>query len=193
MFLQILLFTLILLFGTASYAVGLWQMLHGAYAPSVFSRVVWLLLALNSFAAVVLSGGTKPSIVLAAILLAGNAAVCAVSFWKGVRAIGRLEYFCLATLALSGMVWLLYDAPLVNLGMSLVAHFIGALPTYRKVWQDASSESTAFWSLFFVASVLSIAASWGQPLQLMVFPVYYALFDGSMFVLAARHHSASGN
>jgi hypothetical protein len=42
---QTTLYALILLLGTASYAVGVYQMIKGEYAPSVFSRVVWLVLS----------------------------------------------------------------------------------------------------------------------------------------------------
>lgn len=183
---QTALYILILALGSASYAVGVRQMLQGKYAPSVFSRVVWLLLAVNSFAGVVLSRGSKASVLLALILLIGNAAICLTSFWKGTRSFGKLEWFCLALLTISGMVWLFFHVPLINLGLSLLAHFIGAAPTYKRVWRNPASESTAFWSLFFGASVLSIFASSGHALSAVVFPIYFTLFDGSMFFLSAR-------
>jgi hypothetical protein len=183
---QTILYLSILLLGSASYTVGVWQMLHGKYAPSVFSRVVWLLLAVNSFAGVVLSKGSKASVLLALILLAGNAAICLTSFWKGTRSFGKLEWFCVALLIVSGLVWVFFRAPLINLGLSLLAHFIGAAPTYKRVWHNPKTESTAFWSLFFGASVLSIFASSGNTLSAVVFPIYFTLFDGSMFFLSAR-------
>jgi len=186
---QTTLYILILLLGTASYAVGVYQMLKGKYSPSVFSRAVWLLLAVNSFAGVVVSGGSDASILLAAILLAGNAAMCVVSLWKGNKSFGKLEYICIGLLVLSGLIWVIFDAPLLNLGISLFAHFVGAAPTYKTVWKNPKSESTSFWSLFFVASVLSIFASNGESLSAIVFPIYYALFDGSMFGLSLRRKS----
>lgn len=183
---ETLLFVLILLFGTASYTVGVKQMLADKYAPSVFSRIVWLLLAIISFAGVVFSHSTKASILLAGIFLLGNAAICITSFWKGSRSFGKLEYICLAILATSALIWIVFDAPLVSLAVSLLAHFVGGIPTYKRVWKDPKSESTGFWSLFFVASVLSIVASWGDPLRFIIFPIYFTLFDGSMFALSAR-------
>jgi hypothetical protein len=119
-------------------------------------------------------------------MLIGNIAICIASFWKGTRTIGRLEYYCLALLGVSVLVWIFFKAPLVNLSVSLFAHFIGAVPTYKKVWQNPKSESVAFWSLFFAASVLSIFASPSLALGTILLPVYFALFDGSIFVLAMR-------
>lgn len=183
---QNLLYFAILSLGIASYAVGVHQMLHGKYAPSVFSRVVWLLLAINSFAGVVASNGSTASAFLAGILLAGNAAMCFVSFWKGSKKFGVLESLCLLLLVISGLVWLLLDAPLVNLAIGLFAHFIGALPTYTRVLAKPESESVVFWLLFFAASVLSIFASKGSTFTSILFPVYFACFDGSLFLLSLR-------
>lgn len=180
-----ILFILIGIFGSASYAAGTYQMLRGHYKPSIFSRVVWVLLAINSFVAVLLSNSSKASVFLAGILLSGNFLICLLSFWKGSREFGRLEYVCLGLLALSGVIWIIFDAPLLNLGLGLFGHLVGAAPTYKKVWRDPESESAGFWSLFFIASVLSIAASYGQSWQFIIFPIYYALFDGSMFALCA--------
>lgn len=188
---QNFLYFAILSLGIASYAVGVHQMLHGKYAPSVFSRIVWLLLAINSFAGVVASDGSTASALLAGILLAGNATMCFVSFWKGSKKFGALEFFCLLLLVISGFVWLLLDAPLVNLGIGLFAHFIGALPTYSRVITKPESESIVFWLLFFAASVLSIFASNGSTFTSIIFPVYFACFDGSLFMLSLRKPTKS--
>ena len=185
----LILTVLIFAFGTASYIVGIKEMLQNKYTPSTFSRVVWLLLAVISFAGVVSSGSTQASVILSAIFLAGNAAICLMSFWKGTRSVGRLEIACLAILTLSAVIWLVYDAPLVSLAVSLFAHFIGGVPTYVKVWKRPASESAGFWSLFFIASVFSFIASWGEPWHLVIFPIYFMLFDGVMTFLSLRKHT----
>lgn len=181
---NILLYALIILFGSASYIAGIWQILKDRYKPNVFSRVVWLLLAINTFEGVVISKSSKPSIILAFIFLIGNALICILSFWKGKIEFGRLEYVCLGLLIISALVWILFQVPLVNLGIGLVAHFIGALPTYNRVWKDGKSESASFWSLFFIASLLTIVASLGDPIKEIIFPIYFTLFDGSMTFLS---------
>lgn len=183
---NIILYTLIAVLGVASYAVGVQQMLTDRYSPSVFSRVIWVLLAVNSFAGVVLSGGSASSILLGGILLLGNIAICVVSFWKGTREIGAIEYVCILLLVSSIFIWIFSDAPLLNLSLSLFAHFIGGVPTYKKVLKDSRSESTAFWSLFFFASLLSVFTSEVTSLRSIVLPVYFVIFDGSMTLLTLR-------
>ena len=50
--------------------------------------------------------------------------ICVVSFFKGTRGIERLEYICTTLLLLSAVVWIISDAPLLNLLISLLAHCI---------------------------------------------------------------------
>jgi hypothetical protein len=185
---QPLLFLLILAFGCSSYIVGVTHMLQGKYAPSTFSRIIWFFLAINSLAGVIGSGGSKASILLAVIFLAGNGAICILSFWKGSKTFGRLEAICLVLLLLSVIIWIAFDSPLLNLLISLFAHFVGGGPTYKKVLHNPRSESTGFWSLFFIASALSLAANHGSTLSSIIFPLYYTAFDGGIFVLSLRRY-----
>lgn len=183
---DLILSLLILAFGAASYAVGLKQIIAGRYAPSVFSRSVWLLLAIISYGSVIASESTSASALLAGVFLLGNALMCVASFCKGTREVGKIEIICFIILLISGAVWVIFDTPLLTLTISLLAHFIGGVPTYKRVWEKPSNESIGFWSLFFIASALSVVASLGQPLVLIIFPIYFTLFDGSMTLLSMR-------
>ncbi|MEI6490525.1 MAG: hypothetical protein WCO16_02045 [bacterium] len=180
-----LLYLLILLFGTASYFVGTKEMLQGKYSPSLFSRIIWLLLSINAFAGVILTG-TSSSMILALIFLLGNLSICLVSFWKGTRDFGLTEIICTVLLVVSILIWVFFQAPLINLLISLVAHFIGGIPTYKKVWLNPKSESVGFWSLFFIASFLSLFTTETFDIYKAIFPLYFTIFDGSMFLLAMR-------
>jgi hypothetical protein len=177
--------TIILLFGTASYFVGTREMLQGKYSPSLFSRIIWLLLSINAFVGVILTG-TSSSIILALIFLLGNLSICIVSFWKGTRDFGLTEIICTVLLVVSILIWVFIQAPLINLTISLVAHFIAGIPTYKKVWLNPKSESVGFWSLFFIASLLSLFTIETFDIYKVIFPLYFTIFDGSMFLLAMR-------
>ncbi len=183
------LYSLITLLGISSYALGILKMLQNKYKPSLFSRVIWVLLSINSFAGVLLSHSSTSSILLGGILLFGNMGMCLISIFKGTRAVGQLEYICLILLCISGLVWVISDLPLVNLVISLLAHFIGAVPTYKKVWNHPESEDITFWLLFFLASILSIAVSAASSIETIILPIYFTLFDGSILLLALQKYN----
>jgi len=181
---SLLTLSLIAGFGSASYCVGLTQILRGNYRPNTFSRGIWLLLAINSMAGVGFSHGSRASLVLAVIFLIGNTVMCLGSLWKGSGSFGKLEQLCFGLIALSGIIWVLYPLPLINLSIGLFAHFIGGIPTFKNAYRNNESESTAFWSLFFIASLISLIASIGSPLRTMIFPLYFVGFDGLMILLS---------
>lgn len=185
------LFAAITLLGIATYASAVWQMLVGQYSPSFFTRGVWLLLGINSFVGVFYGEGTKASVILAATLLIGNAAVFLVSYKKGSRDFGAVEWASFALLIIALLIWLLLDTPFVTLIISLVAHFLGGIPTIWRTIKKPSSEQALHWYFFFTASVLSIIASPDKSLTAILFPVYFALFDGLIISLVNRKKIAN--
>lgn len=181
-------YALILVLGIATYTSAVWQMLRGDYSPSFFSRGVWFLLGINSFAGVLLGDGSKASIILAGTLFAGNAAVFAVSYKKGSREFGFAEKISLVLLLISGILWAVLDAPFIGLIISLAAHFIGGIPTIWRVARRPHSEQAYHWYFFFAASIISIVASDNKSITAILFPVYFAIFDGLIILLANRKH-----
>jgi hypothetical protein len=179
-------YLLILLLGIATYVSFVIQMLRGEYSPSFFSRGVWLLLGINSFAGVLLGGGSAPSVILAGTLFVGNATVFVVSCKKGSRDFGWIEKISLVLLIISTFMWAVLDAPFLGLIMGLVAHFIGGIPTIWRTIKKASSEQAYHWYFFFVASVLSIISSEDKAITAILFPVYFTLFDGLIILLVNR-------
>ncbi len=182
---------LILLLGIATYGVAFYQMLYDHYVPSFFSRGVWFLLGINSFAGVLLGKGSEASVILAGTLFFGNAAVFVVSYKKGSRDFGLAEKLSLALLLISGLTWALLREPYVGLVISLVAHFVGGIPTLWRVVKDPNSERAYHWYFFFAASALSILASTKKTATTILFPVYFVLFDGLIILLVNRKHFVS--
>lgn len=179
----------ILLFGVLTYGSAVYQMRTGAYSPSFFSRGVWLLLGINSFAGVALGGGSQSSKILAATLLVGNAAVFVASIKKGSRQFGFTEQISLFLFVVSCALWFVIDAPEINLMLSLAAHFIGGIPTIWRTIKKPSSEKALHWYFFFVASVLTIINSGSKGTlywKAIIFPLYFVLFDGLIIFLVQR-------
>ena len=162
-------------------------MISGSYRPSFFSRGVWALLGINSFIGVLFGDGSKESIMLAGALLTGNILVFAFSFKKGSRDFGLVEKISLLLLVIATGVWIIFDAPFLTLIISLVAHFIGGIPTIWRVVKDPSTEQAVHWYFFFVASVIAVFASEEKIITAILFPIYFACFDGLIILLANRN------
>jgi hypothetical protein len=161
-------------------------MLCNQYSPSFFSRGVWLLLGINSFIGVLYGDGTKASVLLALTLLLGNVAVFLVSYKKGSREFGKVEKISLVLLVFALLIWIVFKAPFLTLIISLVAHFVGGIPTISRTIARPENEQAVHWYFFFVASIVSIVASQDKSITAILFPVYFAFFDGVIIVLANR-------
>lgn len=183
---EIFLTYLVALLGLTAYATAVYQMQKNVYSPSFFSRGVWFLLGINSFAGVLLGGGSKSSVVLAGTLFIGNLAVFIASYRKGTREFGLVEKISLALLVVSALLWIFLDAPFVGLVISLVAHFVGGIPTIWRIVKKPSSEQAYHWYFFFVASVIAALNGDADNLKSIVFPLYFALFDGLIIFLVNR-------
>lgn len=177
---------IIVVLGVLTYGSAIVQMYLKQYSPSLFSRAVWLLLGINSFAGVALGGGSVSAKLLAAILLVGNAGVCITSIWKGSREFGIVEQLSLLLFFVSCALWVMIDEPLINLALSLIAHFIGGIPTITRTLRRPQSEKALHWYFFFVASVLTIINSSSLSMRAIIFPLYFALFDGLIIALVNR-------
>ncbi len=187
---QHLLYALILLLGMLTYGSMIVQMRQGTYVPSFFSRGVWFLLGINSFGGVLLGGGSKASLLLATILLIGNALVFALSYKKGSRTFGLAEKGSLMLLVASTLIWIFLRVPFIELVISLVAHFIGGIPTIARVAKRPDSEQAYHWYFYCTASILSVIASDKSSIKAVLFPVYFACFDGLIILLVNRKRLA---
>lgn len=176
----------VLALGLIAYATAVMQMLQGVYRPSFFSREVWFLLGVISFAGVFFGEGSSASVTLAAALLIGNAAVFAVSWKKGSREFGLVEKISLLLLVMAVIAWATFNSPYLALVISLIAHFIGGIPTIWRVYKQPESEQAYHWYFFFVGCIISIVASDDKALTAILFPVYFAAFDGLIIALANR-------
>lgn len=179
-------FILVALLGITAYGSAVYQILYGKYSPSFFSRGVWLLLGINSFVGVLFGAGTKASVILAATLLVGNLGVFLASYKKGSRNFGNVEKVSLVLLIIAFLIWIFFKAPFLTLVISLIAHFIGGVPTIWRAAKKPESEQALHWYFFFTACILSIIASPDKTVYTILFPVYFALFDGVIIILINR-------
>lgn len=177
---------LITLFASASYIVGVSAVRKGDYKPSIYSRLIWTLLAINGMAGVIALHNSTGVITLAVVQFLGSLAMFVASWRHSVRVFGQLEWVCTFLLVTSLVVWLLFRSPIINVMISIIAHFIGGVPTFAKVWKKPHSENFYFWILFALASILAFITADKTTFRGFVYTLYFLVFDSTLSILSAR-------
>lgn len=173
-------------FGAIAYISAVYQMVKRQYSPSFFSRGVWFLLGINTLAGVYFGDGSQGSVILATALFLGNASLFITSYWRGSREFGVAEKISLVMLLIGLAIWLLLNDPFALLVVSLVAHFIGGLPTIWRAVKKAESEQAYHWYFFFIASIIAVIASPQKNVESILFPVYFVFFEALILILVNR-------
>lgn len=179
----------ILLFAGASYLIGFHAIFESGYRPKLFTRIVFLLLALNNLASVIKLGTQSSTVVLAWVGFFGSLLILiGALIFKGERLWGTSERVAAVLLVASLLVWIFTDIPIINLLIGLIAHFIGSLPTLTRVVRQPESENVPFWLLFAIASVITLLSTSGGNVKDYVYAIYFCLFDGALTLLSARKY-----
>lgn len=185
--------TLVTIFATLSYSFGIAAVFRGNYRPSIYSRFIWLLLAINSFVGVIALQNNTGSIILSGVQAAGSVAML-VGAWKySIRTFGIVEKVCTGLLVLSGAVWLLADSPFINVAISLVAHFIGAIPTLIACYKKPAAENFFFWFFFAIASIIALVTADKSHIQYYAYALYFTFLDSVMTLLSGRQFLGQNN
>jgi hypothetical protein len=182
-------YIVIAVLASLSYLLGFFAILKPEYHPNVFSRTVWLVLALNNLVSVVkLSSGTSTSI-LAWVTLFGSLLIfLGAIFIRGERLWGRSETISSMLLGISLLIWIFTDIPFINLCIGLIAHCIGSIPTLVRVFKKPQSENIPFWIFFALASIITFLSTHSDNPKDYLFAAYFCIFDSTMTVLAFRKY-----
>lgn len=123
----------------------------------------------------------------------GNAIGCTLmmlaSFRWGVGGTSKLDLFCFGAALISLCLWLVFDQPLAALVLTLTIDFIGAVPTYHKLYHHPRSESRLGWTLFVLSNILNLGAVNPWNFSVASYPVYLAFLSTSILLLTFRKPS----
>jgi hypothetical protein len=183
--LKMLLF-IIASFSLASFYFGITSLLNGRYKPKVFSRLIWFFITINTFVGVVRLNSYLGIELLAGMQMIIGLAILLGSLKYSVWEFRRTELFSSLLLTASLLIWLFFDIPFLNIIISLVAHLIGGIPTIARVWNHPTSEYTAFWTYFGIGSLISVAFAPHDDIKSLVYPLYFAIFNGAVVILSLR-------
>ncbi len=179
----------ILIFASASYLIGFWAILKKGYRPNLFTRVVFLCLALNNLASVIKLDNQYSTLVLAWVTFLGSLLIFFGSIlFKGERLWSKNETVSTVLLIISFLFWIFTDIPLINLSIGLITHLLGSLPTVVRVIKKPESENIPFWLLFAIASIITLLSTHSGNIKDYLFAIYFCIFDSAMTILAFRKY-----
>jgi hypothetical protein len=160
----------------------------GQYKPSIYSRAIWGLISVNSFVGVIALHNNSGVIALAGVQLFGSLAMFFASMKFCVKTFGKTEIICTALLIFSLIIWFVLKSPIINVLISLIAHFIGGAPTILLAWKKPASENFFFWLFFALASLLAYLSADKLVFKSFIYAIYFLIFDSAITVLSLRQY-----
>ncbi|MDD5171877.1 MAG: hypothetical protein PHF60_02460 [Candidatus ainarchaeum sp.] len=113
----------------------------------------------------------------------GTVVIALLSIKYGVGGWTPFDRLCLLGAASGLLLWWVSGIPFSALIVGILIDIIGYLPTMKKIWHDPASEDRLTWTMFFVASVLSLFALETWVFEIAILPIYVVLFNGAMLAL----------
>lgn len=142
--------------------------------PHAYSWLIWTILQTVGVAAQLKDGAGY-----GAWALAVGAVFCftifILSFKYGTRNITKFDGVCLFASLISIVFYLTLKNPLWAVISVVIIDFIGFLPTFRKGWEEPSTETTSTFALSALANILSLFA-------LQNYTVTTTLYLASLFI-----------
>jgi hypothetical protein len=161
------------------------SMLTGETQPHRTTRFVLLVITILATASLWGERGSA-AFWLALISAVQCALTFVIGFRKGVGGWAPLDIACLVIAMIGVVVWRLNSQAVVVLMASIIADFVGCVPTIVKAYRLPKSEDWRFYMIDMVASVCSLLAVSAHTLLALAFPVYMILINGGVAVLALR-------
>jgi hypothetical protein len=125
--------------------------------PHIYSWIVWGITMGTATAGSLLGGGGTGSWPL----FFGTFFICVITLLClrfGTKNITRSDTVALLAALLAIFVWWQLDNPLLVVLMATSIDAVGYFPTFRKTWEEPSSESAYFWLLSTIGTGINIGA-----------------------------------
>jgi len=155
------------------------------------SWFVWLAVGGVTFSSYLVSGA-RATIFLPALYLVTNAIFFIMSLKYGEGGLSKFDLSCVAIAMFALLVWWITRRSDYANYVSLMAEFIGFLPTYKKIWQRPETESYLAWGIATFAQFLNLFAIEQRRAVIIVDPVSIFLDYFIVMLLLSRKYTLSG-
>jgi hypothetical protein len=169
------------------YFIGIWR---GKTKPHAFTWLVWGVLNVVAFIAVLMSGGEAGSWVLGV-----NALACfiisAIGFWQKVVQYDLYDWLAAVGAFIGIFLWWLTKNPFYAVILVALSDAIGSIPIFRKAYRAPFEENITAFAVGMVYYPIAIFALASLTLTTWLYPAVVFLLDGSLVILvfSRRKHS----
>jgi len=154
-----------------SSATYIWAIIFGTVRPQVTTRFLLMIICGLSLASLIASRD-HTSVWLALVSCLQGIAIWGLSLWRGIGSLlNKLDLICLGLCVVGVVLWLLNGQAILGLIASIVADFIGCVPSIVKTVRLPHTETMLFYALDTLAGVCILFAG---PLhgQAVIYPLY---------------------
>jgi hypothetical protein len=160
-----------MIFGFITPYIGIVSIFKGEYKPQRITRLVLFIITLL-FVFTLYFQGDRTALYLALLQAIGGVLIFILSFKYGVGGFDKTDIVVLF-LALSAIVgWKMTNDPTVGLYLSILADFIGFIPTIIKSWKEPFTEDWKFYTSDIFAASFSLLAITTFEIKDLAFSMY---------------------
>lgn len=161
------------------------SILKGGAKPHRTTRLVLLVITTLS-ATSLWANGSRIAFWLALAAVIGSTTIFTLSIKYGMGGWGKLDIGCLVIAFFGIVLWQLTNNPFLGLASSIVADFVGMVPTLVKTYRFPETEEWRFFGIEGVATILSLVAIGQLNFQEMLYPFYLMIINGLVTFLVLR-------
>lgn len=166
--------------GIVAYLPYIIDTIAGRTQPQRASWLIWSVLSAIAFFSQVFEGATT-SLWFAGVQVTGTVVIFLLSIAVGVgRFLSRSDYVLLLVAAFGVWLWYETDSAAYALAITISISLLGGVVTVVKAYRDPDSETSATWSLSWIATVFAILSVGQADPVLLAYPLYLFTLNGAI-------------
>jgi hypothetical protein len=116
-----------------------------------------------------------------------------LSIKYGMGGWSRRDITCLAIAGIGILAWQTTHNPAMAVYFSVLADFIGMLPTIIKTYHYPHTELWYFFAIDTLAGICNLLAMKQYTIQAVIFPLYIVCINGAIAILALRNRNVKNS
>lgn len=165
-----------------SYGVYFYGIYKGKTKPHAFTWLVWSVLNLVAFFAVLVSGGDSVAWILGINAIA-CLAIAIIGFRQRHVVYDTYDWLALGGAFLGVFLWWLTSNPLYAIISVCISELLGIIPTFRKAYRLPFEENMSAFTIGLFYYFLALLALDSFLLTNWLYPAFIIVLDGAVVVL----------